>query len=502
MLKNKRLLLIGLVLLLLAIIPNMVNADVQNANEKSTTSTGKEVTWSYELDGENAKNLKCTNISSVSGDLTIPSTIDGHNVVSIGKEAFKSCTGLTGVTIPDTITNIGSSAFYGCSGLKNIKISNNLQTIESHTFNSCTGLKTIEIPNSVSKIDYGAFMSCSGLTTIVIPDSVISLGSSTFSDCSGLKSIKLSNNLTKLDDLTFERCTALTEIELPESLTTIDCNLLSGGGAGYGMYSPFYGCTALKYIKIPKAVVSIGNDAFSDCKNLTIYAEEGSTAAEYAKNNNIKLEKIENWDKRNENAGSDVSAPTVTSMLIDYKSIMDHFDSNTNDYRIPRNVEISIVVEFSEQIKGTQIPTLTIKCGEGANIELKNGTITGNKIVYSYKIKQEDEGLIAAVKFEGGDISDYSGNKAVLSVKELRGSLASGYVYAKGSAVGSNTSSKDNSSNSSTSNGTSNNESKKDTTVATAKLPNTGKVILAWIIGIVAVSGITAHIRYKKIYIK
>ena len=40
----------------------------------------------------------------------------------------------------------------------------------------------------------------------------------------------------------------------------------------------------------------------------------------------------------------------------------------------------------------------------------------------------------------------------------------------------------------------------KDTTTSKDKLPNTGKVLLFWIIGIVAVSGIVAHIRYKKLY--
>jgi len=40
----------------------------------------------------------------------------------------------------------------------------------------------------------------------------------------------------------------------------------------------------------------------------------------------------------------------------------------------------------------------------------------------------------------------------------------------------------------------------KDTTTATKELPKTGKVLLIWIIGIVAVSGVVAHIRYKKLY--
>ena len=45
-------------------------------------------------------------------------------------------------------------------------------------------------------------------------------------------------------------------------------------------------------------------------------------------------------------------------------------------------------------------------------------------------------------------------------------------------------------------------EPTKDNTTAKDKLPNTGRVLLFWIIGIVAVSGIVARIRYKKLYIK
>ena len=51
-------------------------------------------------------------------------------MTSIGESAFDSCTGLTSVTIPNSVTSIGESAFYGCSGLTSI-------TCESTTPPTC-----------------------------------------------------------------------------------------------------------------------------------------------------------------------------------------------------------------------------------------------------------------------------------------------------------------------------------------------------------------------------
>ncbi len=476
--KNKRILLGILVLLLLLIIPNMVKAQTITATEKTETSTGKEVEWSYELSGDNITNLKCTNIASVTGNLEIPETIDSHTVTTLGYKAFYECTGITAITLPETVTSFGEDTFYGCSGLTNVTLSENITAIEKYAFQNCMGIKNIVIPNKVTKIEANAFKNCSGLSKIT-----------------------LSNTLTILENECFANCTALTEIELPDTLTTI-------GTQQYGWYSPFDGCTALKYIKIPKNVVSMGGDLFGDCKNLTIFAEENSTAAEYAKNNNIRYEKIENWEERGK-LGSDVTAPTVSSMSLKYSNLIGYYNTTTNDYRIPRGVEIVIIVAFNEQITGKQIPTLVIKCGTGANIELKNGTISGKNIVYTYTIQQKDEGLITAVSLTGGDVTDSSGNKAVLSVKELKAELSSGYVYANGSSSGNTNNNQNNNNNASNQNNSNNNSQDKtnstgktDTTVANKLMPYTGRIMLAWIIGIVTVSAIVAHVRYKKLYIK
>ena len=43
-----------------------------------------------------------------------------NSVTSIGKRAFRGCSGFTSVTIPDSVTSIGGSAFRDCSGLETI----------------------------------------------------------------------------------------------------------------------------------------------------------------------------------------------------------------------------------------------------------------------------------------------------------------------------------------------------------------------------------------------
>ena len=88
--------------------------------------------YTYTVENGEATITGCD--ESISGDVVIPSELGGYPVVKIGDSAFGYRTGLTSITIPDSVTSIGSDAFY-----------------------DCTSLTSITIPDSVTSIGEGAF---------------------------------------------------------------------------------------------------------------------------------------------------------------------------------------------------------------------------------------------------------------------------------------------------------------------------------------------------------
>ncbi|MBQ5873747.1 MAG: leucine-rich repeat domain-containing protein [Bacteroidales bacterium] len=102
---------------------------------------------------------------------------------------FASCSGLTSIDIPNSVTSIGEGAFYGCSSLTSVTIPNSVTSIESNAFEGCSSLTSISIPNSVTSIGNSAFRGCSSLTSATIGNSVTSIGAYAFDGCSFLQNV-------------------------------------------------------------------------------------------------------------------------------------------------------------------------------------------------------------------------------------------------------------------------------------------------------------------------
>ena len=107
--------------------------------------------------------LSLNKVSVITADM-----LEGYT--TIGDDAFYNCTGLTSITIPNSVTNIGRYAFYNCTSLTSVTISGGVTAIELGAFCGCRGLTSIEIPNSVTSIGNGAFYHCTSLAFIKIPN--------------------------------------------------------------------------------------------------------------------------------------------------------------------------------------------------------------------------------------------------------------------------------------------------------------------------------------------
>ena len=143
-----------------------------------------------------------------SGELTIPATIEGKTVTSIGASAFSKCTSLMIITIPDSITSIGNAAFLGCSSLTSITIPEGVTSIGDGAFYECRSLTSITIPDGVTSVGYGAFSHCHSLTSITIPDGVTSIiGGGAFNTCRALTAVTFLGDAPKEGKETFSRST-------------------------------------------------------------------------------------------------------------------------------------------------------------------------------------------------------------------------------------------------------------------------------------------------------
>lgn len=215
----------------------------------------------------------------------IPSEIENLLVTHL-VDAFSSCTSLTSVTIPDSITSIGKNAFTGtailegqtadikyvdkwlvtCEDTEFVELAAGTVGIANSVFEKHTALRTITLPDSMISIGVNAFYNCTNLKNITFPEGMVNIEENAFYNCTSLENITLSDHVAYIGKSTFCNCICLKNIVIPNGVTHIE-------------EKTFYNCISLENITIPDSVRKIGTYAFYNTPVLS--ASEQSDNVKY-----------------------------------------------------------------------------------------------------------------------------------------------------------------------------------------------------------------------------
>ena len=233
--------------------------------------------FEYKLDASG--NATITAYKGNETDLTIPSTIDGHNVVKIGSHAFDESRNSTN---GDTI--------------KNLVIPEGIVEIEGWAFCKCDNLETVKLPESLTTLDWQIFLGCEKLKTINIP-----------------------HNLTSLSQ-GFLWNTGIEEITIPENIEKF-------------IGSEFCGCKNLKKAFIYNDNINYYNNGydtnvFEGCDLLVLYGNKGSTTEAYAKEKGITFKDINEEDDDDDD--NDINNNTIDTNTTGDNTTGDNNTINTN----------------------------------------------------------------------------------------------------------------------------------------------------------------------------
>lgn len=251
----------------------------------------------------------------------------GRDLTSLDPDAFRGCTRLRELTLPDGLTAIGAGAFADCK-LETITIPASVTQIAEGAFRGCTTLKEIlveagnpsyvsvdgvllssdgrlllcypgsreargyRVPEGVTRIADYAFSGFLLTETLFLPASVTEIGPDALSRCYGLAAIKVNGDnpaFSAADGVLYDRdkrvllrypsAKTSARFSLPKSVEEIGpCAFCENyelsevtlperlTTIGRGAFS---GCSFLKKINFPQSVAEIGEEAFLSCSRLT-----------------------------------------------------------------------------------------------------------------------------------------------------------------------------------------------------------------------------------------
>ena len=238
----------------------------------------------------------------------------------LGGSAFKSCTSLKSITLPEGLTAISGNAFKYCRNLRNVYLPDTMSVIDNLAFTGLSGITFSVAKDSYAKrwveshgfaytereptvvasgvcgenltwsLTSDGVLTLEGtgpmatyygeanipwhanralITTVNVGAGVTKLTTNAFCGCTNLETVNFAENsqLQMLGGSVFKNCTSLKSITLPEGLTAV-----SGNAFKY--------CRGLRYVSLPDSTRYIDELAFTGLSGITFSVAKDS----YAKN--------------------------------------------------------------------------------------------------------------------------------------------------------------------------------------------------------------------------
>lgn len=238
--------------------------------------------------------LNCVNLEALT-------FVGGTEPMTVGDEAFKGCSKLTTLTLPDNASTLGKSAFAKSTALQTLHLGKNVENFDAAMVTDCPSIQAIyvtegseflfsdngvlyngdksvlicypisrettvyTVQDTVKVIGSSAFLENTSIQEVVLPAGLIEIRAHAFDYCSNLKTVHIPNTVTLIDESAFYHCSYLSELTFEMGGTD---KMIIGKNA--------FAYTATRNLKLPATVTVLGNYAFyqSSLQNLTF--EENS----------------------------------------------------------------------------------------------------------------------------------------------------------------------------------------------------------------------------------
>ena len=253
------------------------------------------LTWYYTLNGSGKATIERGGERAVKPidsavNVMVPSKINGHDVISIGKNALNYCNKLASVVVPSGVISLGEYAFLGCAKLATVSLPDTCTMAGKGAFSGCTSLASIDL-NRVCVYGDQVFSGCTALKKVTLPDSIVSVlpvfgfGSKVFEGCTGLTEATMSLDLydTIVAKNTFSGCSPSLAQKYTGKATVsgVELSIIYFAGDGIQIgdgVNPAIATTTASAVVVPQTieisgggmpVKYIADNAFKNCSKIT-----------------------------------------------------------------------------------------------------------------------------------------------------------------------------------------------------------------------------------------